>query len=278
MGIAIGLIEKYILNRAPKFLRGPNAGRFLKSFALALDGNHEALRIGLTFDNPLLCPRECLPTIAKDRGLRMYPSEPEAGTRVRLSKWLQLHRMRASHQGVMRHVQPYFLPGPVPTIRIFHQAGDGSSSECHTLEASGRYSIARATPSNFDYSGDTASWGKWFMVIDATDANGVAVPALTAPRKWDDGCRWDEDGVRWNGFTAQTGIDLAAMAQDWKRAGTRMEAAMINRMPGTLDATTTWAQDGSGWTTVPNGNWGSPVSGQGDPTRPPYLQWFYTYS
>src|SRR5262245_3411932 len=104
----LGLLESSILKLAPKFLRGPNIGRFLKSYAAMQDGNVEALRQGMTLSNPLVCPAEGLPAISKDRTIKIPPSMPEEGVRDMLAHWFQLHRFRGQHQGVLRYLRFYF--------------------------------------------------------------------------------------------------------------------------------------------------------------------------
>jgi hypothetical protein len=275
--MTIGLLESLIINRAAKFLRGPNWGRFLKSYAATLDGVNEALREGMTASNPLVCAREDLPPIAKDRNLRIPPAMPDDGVRDMLATWLQLHRGRASAEGVLRHVRNYFAPGPYPSIQMVHE--NGTTASWHKVDSAGRYTLTKV-PSNWDYDG-LHQWGKWYLIIEDEDDDGTPIPALLNPYTWDGGYKWDEGAV-WDGFARQTGTDLAAMAIDWKRAGTRLQALIVNRQPGSVGPSTSLVTDASGWTTLPTGgNWVKmtyPSSGGayfGHNTRPPYLDWVY---
>lgn len=272
----VGLIEEVILNRMPRFMRGPNLGRLLKAFAAPLDGDVEALRQGLTFSNPLLCPRELLPEIARDRGLPMYPGEPEEATRLRLSRWLQLHRQRGSHEGAMRHAQPYFLGlgTALPTIRIVHQGGVGPTANWHTLTPQGAYSKIRRYPSNFDFDGTgSTKWARWWVFIYMS-GTGIA-----PPNTYDDGHAYN-DGARYDcgGLSAQNLVDIPGLFTSWKRAGTWCGGVALVWDAGDVDPTGTPAQDASGWWSLPNGagTWARPYNPATHlATRPPRVQWIY---
>jgi hypothetical protein len=275
----IGDLESVILDRVPKFLRGPNIGRLLKTFAVALDGNLEQLRQGLTFGNPLLCPDYCLPVIAKDRSLRIPPSMPTEAVRVMLSQWIQLHRTRGHPAGVIRYVRNYFAPGPYPSIQMVHD--NGTTTTWHKVNSANRYTKT-AVASNFPYTGaGAATWGEWYIIIEDEDDDGEPIPAFAFDDDtWDGSDTWDDDETMWDGLAEQCAIDLADMAIDWKRAGTRLGAVILNRTPGSIGPTTSLTTDAEGWTTLPSaGNWLSPVYTSGPNiglgTRPPYLDWIY---
>lgn len=273
----IGWLEGEVLTRAPDFMRGPNMGRFLKSIALSTDGALESLRQGLTFSNPLTCPAWMLPVVSKDRGVPIWPTQTEESRRTVLANWHSLHRLRGSHEGVLRLLRHYFEPGPFPRLAIVHQAGDGASCEWHELHADGSFTITRVVPSNFNYDPHSDRWSRWFLVID--DMSGpYAIPAITAPRLWDGGIVYDT-GAHWDGMFPQPALDLLGMALLWKRAGTRLQAIIVNRLtsgsPGLGPASTlTVYPDGT--TSLPISNWGSPIdTATGAPTRPVWADWIY---
>lgn len=273
----IGILERAALALVPDFLRGPNAGRFLKSVALAIDGSIEAMRQGATFADPLRCPRECLPAISRDRGIPIWPTQPEATQRALLADWLRLHRLRGMHEGVLRMVQAYFIGGPVPAMRIVHQSGDGASCEWSELSATGVFETYRVTPSNWNFDAHSDRWARWWLIID--DMSGIySVPALYAPRLWDGGEVWDS-GAHWDGMWTQPALDILGMALAWKRAGTRLQGIIINHLSlsaPVLDHTSTLTVDPAGWTTIPSSNWGSPIdTATGLPNRPPYVEFIY---
>lgn len=159
----IGKFQAAILgDPAPYFLRQKNLGTFMEALGIVYDIFASNLALGLRLSQPLRCDESALPYLSFDRGIRLYPSEPIASQRFRLSQWWQLWKQRGSHQGAMRHLQPYFLGasglGPLPTIRIVHASGDGLSATWHTLSGgvpgapgTSVYSAQKVTPSNFDF-------------------------------------------------------------------------------------------------------------------------------
>ena len=178
-GAFVGTIQKLVATFAPWFLRGSNIGTFLEASALSLDDVVESLRQGLRLSQPLRCDESALPVIARDRGMRLYASEPVASQRQRLSQWRQLRRQFGTHAGQMRNIQPFFLShAAVPRIRIVHQSGDGLSATWHTLEADGTYTWTRATPSNWNWDGNDDQWSRYWVII-YTDQLGLEKPKAT---------------------------------------------------------------------------------------------------
>ena len=273
MSAPFGWLQGVVLRRVPSFLRGPNYSRFLEAYAATLDGLLQTLRLGLTFGNPLLCPEECLPTIERDRNIPIYPSTPIATQRLILADWLMLHRVRGSHYCALRMLRYFFAsPGPIPAMRIVHQAGDGASCEWHEMSASGKYTVTRVTPSNFNYDAHPTWWARWHLIIDAS-VDGVPVPALNPCSAYDDGSAWD-GGEVWDGVDVDVARAIVSVAQWGRRGGTRLQCVIVNRQPGTLGPSTSFVYDPAGWTNLPIENWGSPYFG-GVATRPPYLDFIY---
>lgn len=273
---AIGLLEQFVLNRAPKFLRGKNLGRLLKSYALTLDGSDEALRIGLTFNNPLLCPRDCLPAVAKDRGLKIPSSMPEEGVRQMLAQWFQLHRARGSHEGVLRHVRNYFAPGPYPTMQIVHQSGDGATAVWSKLDSAGKFTETFVTPSNFNYDEFPNHWARWWLFIYMHESG------YTEPNTYDDGHAYDDgevhDAAGANPFPVAAWDDIFTMAHDWKRGGTWLGGIALVWRAGDVNPASTPTQNAEGWWSLPSGfgTWRDATNlGTGLATRPPMVQWIY---
>jgi hypothetical protein len=272
-----------ILRRAPKFLRGPNLGRFLESYAATLDGSVQQLRTGLTFSNPAICPRELLPDISFDRSIKIYDTQPEEAQRDILSHWLQLHRGRGSHYGEIDHVRRYFITASAyPTIRIVHQSGGGSPvATWHTVDPLGKYTVHVASPSNWDWDGLGAKWARWWAVI-------YLPPGFGSPALWDGSATWDGSDI-WDGVPADVLADLWSMFYDWKAAHSRFSGLIVTALQPTddipgytgvkpFDPTATAITDFDGWTTLPLANWGSPIytgaSYTGLPTRPPWALFY----
>lgn len=273
---AIGSLESVVLNRTPKFLQGPNLGRFLKAYALMLDGGVEALRLGMTFANPLLCPRECLPVIAKARGIPVYPTEPEESQRQTLASWLQMHRHRGSSRGRLMRVRNYFLgadgTGSIPTIYMIHRDGSGRTW-WHWFDAAGAYHYQNDV-GNFDYaSGDDTLWSQTFCLIEMSESD------YTEPNRYDDGHEYDDgevyDAGGANPLPVAAWADLVAMLE-WAGAGHGWLTAVILNWGTLVDITAAPVQDATGWWSLPNGKWATaydPVTHLG--TRPPLMQWIY---
>lgn len=268
MSSYIGAIQEFIARIGPWFLHNKNIGTFLESVAVTLDSSVLSLEQGLKLSQPLRCDVSALPVLSKDRSLRIYATEPTVSQRLRLARWLQLHRQRGTHQGEMRHSQPYFLPD-TPMMRIVHQAGDGSSATWHTLAADGTYSVHRSTPSNWNYDGATSKWSRFWVVT-------YAPAAILSATHWDDGHHWD-DGSVWGGVLATIAQDLVAMILEWKAAHSRLGAYILATDPASFDPTATAATLGDGSTTLPVGNWGSAFSGPPTvhPTRLGSAIWIY---
>lgn len=271
-----------ILNRAPKFLRGPNLGRFLQSYAATLDGNVEQLRQGLTFSNPLICPPEMLPVISYDRGIKLYPTEPEESKRYRLSRWLQLWRLKGSPMGEIDHVLPYFLTASaMPTIRIVHTDGNAITT-WHTWDpVTRRHTSIRRSPGNWDWDGTYSKWARWWAII-------YLPPGFGSYALWDGTDTWDGSAI-WDGVGADVIADLYAMFKDWKASHSRFSGLILTALqptdsipgyPGVhpFDPTSNAITDVNGWTTLPLANWWEPVytgaSYTGLATRMPYALYY----
>ncbi len=280
--------RKYLRTGAPWML-ARYASTFFESIGALLDTEAQRVLDGRLAANPyagtgdgtarlatgqrIECQPDALPWHANDRALPLYGTEPLASKRYRLSRWHQLHARRGTPWGEMEHVQPYFLPGVAPVIHIVHQAGDGSSATWRRMAADGTRSQHRATPSNFNYDGQTSKWSRWgaFLEMDGT--------AFTPPNTYDDGHTYDDGAVYdaggANPFTAAQCADIVSMFLDWKAA--HSWCMFIVLVWGTtVDPTATPVQDPTGWWSLPNGKWGStvdPVTHLG--TRPPYMQWIH---
>lgn len=221
------------------------------------------------------CRPDALPWHANDRAIPIYATEPEASQRYRLSRWHQLHARRGTPRGIMEHVQPYFLGanglGPLPVIRIVHQAGDGSCATWHKLDAATAYTKSRATPSNFDYDGQTSKWSRWGAFIEMLGT------AYSEPFTYDDGSHiYDGGGIYDQGgaqpFTSAMAADVVSMFVDWKAAHSWCMFVVASWRA--VDPTGTPTQDATGWWSLPNGKWGTAY----DPvthlqTRPPSMLW-----
>lgn len=255
----------------PWWMQNRYTSTALESIGLVLDIALQTLIEGLFASMPLECEEDALPYIATDRGLRLYPTEPVDSKRHRLAQWWQLHRGRATHLGEMRHLQPYFLPGKLPRIRIVHQAGDGSCATWHTLESDGTYSIHRATPSNWNWDGKTAQWSRVFVIIYMNGTDLALDPA-----KYNDGSMYDQAGLYWDGIPGTARDDIVQALRDWEGPHYKLWSVILTTDDDSFDPTADAVTDPSGWTSLPVGNWGFVIDNTaGNLTRPPYAHFIY---
>lgn len=253
------------LGSAPWFLRNKNIGTFLEATRLVLDGAVESLGQGLRLSQPLRGDASALPVLSRDRGIRLYPTEPEESKRYRLSRWWQLRRQFGTHQGEMRNVQPMFLPNK-PVMRIVHQSNSPTQpvSTWHTLDADGVYSVHRANPSNWNWDGQGVQWSRFWLIV-YTDQLGLA-----AQPEWDEGQLWDGGSI-WDGLLTSAQIaDIVAGVKDAKGAHSKLWGVILAPDPTSFDPTASVVTDVAGWSNLPNGKWGYPIDNDtGLPSRLP---------
>lgn len=268
MSIFVGAVQALLARVGPYFLHNKNVGTFLESLGHLYDDGLESLEQGLDLSNPLVCDSSAFPILSVDRGIRLYPAETSESKRLRLSQWWQLHRGRGTHVGELKHAQPYFLPD-IPIIRIVHQDGAAGRATWWTIDGAGAVSIVKKTPSNWNYDAQPTKWSRWWAII--------YIPAsLIDLWHWDDGNLWDTDGL-WDGVTAAVAQDIVNLFLEWHSAHSRLAAVILATDPASFDPTAAAVTDPTGWTSLPVGNWGSPISPPpvSVHTRPPTAVWLY---
>lgn len=252
----------------------PNLGRLLESCGATFDAAMERMYLsrsaGLVQPSSFgACSPAAFPFHASDRGLRLYPTEPDASKRFRLSRWRQLHQRRGTHRGELEHAQPYFLPGALPTLRIVHQRGSGSSSLWHSVTPDGIYGTTLQGPSNWDFDGVDAKWSRWWAIVYI---GGTRIDTGTT---YDDGSTYN-GGQTYDGQSASTVDDLVNLFLDWKGAHSELWGVILVRDASLLSpfGTSSVLPDGS--TTYPVGNWGMIIDpATGLPTRDARLDFIY---
>lgn len=264
----VATVQRLVGNVGPWFLHSRNIARFLEAFAVVYDTAITSMQQGLALAHPLRCDPSAFPTLSVDRGIRLYPNEPEASKRVRLAAWLTFHRTRATHLGEMMHSQPYFLPDR-PVMRIVHQDGAGASATWWSIAADGSLSEHKQVPSNWNYDGQTAKFSRFWVILYVP----ASVFSLT---RWDDGSLWD-GGAVYDGMLSAISIDIVDMILESKGAHSRLQGYILATDPASFDPTATAVTDPSGWTSLPVGNWGTPVSPPpvSVRTRLPSAVWIY---
>lgn len=263
----VGTIQRLVGNVGPWFLHSRNIGRFMQAFAIVYDNAITALQQGVALSHPLRCDPSAFPTLSVDRGIRLYPSEPEASKRIRLSTWLQFHRTRGTHIGELLHSQPYFLPDR-PVMRIVHQDGAGASATWWSIAADGSLSEHKAVPSNWNYDGQTAKFSRFWVIL--------YVPAsIFNLAHYDDGGVYD-GGEVYDGMLTQVAQDLVNLILESKAAHSRLAGYILATDPASFDPTATAVTSPDGSTSLPIGNWGQPFSSPAlTPTRPSTAFWIY---
>jgi hypothetical protein len=265
----VGILQDYGEKIGPWFLHGDRLGTLLGTVTDTLDAAVESLRQGLSLGQPLRCDSSALPILARDRTLRIYPSEPIASQRIRLSQWNQLHRGQGSHKGQLEHVAPYFGAG-APVIRIVHQDGNTNASlrsaTWHTLSSDGEYSVLRTVPTNWDYDGAWTHWWRYWVILYLPSSWTIPV--------WDGGELWDDGTLYDSSSSTQTDLDIIAMFLEWQAAHAHLWGIILATDPSSFGPDAAAVTDPSGWTSLPIGNWGHAMSG-GVMTRPPSAIWIY---
>jgi hypothetical protein len=287
----MGYLADHILDRAPKFLRRLNLGRYLSTVGLMNDQIVLAATLGLRQSNPLTCDVCSFPALSKDRNVPLNPMMPEAAQRFALSRWRQRARSLGTEYLTLLDLQTYFYTGPgalLPRCYSVHQTGDGGSSVWRTLGAAvggplgqpigGVYSENTFAPSNFDYDSHTRAhaegyWSRCWYFIDMTGTSYTGPYTYGDGDTYGDGIRYGEGGA--NPFTGPQQADLIQIAIN-DCAPHSWVGALIFIWGAGFNYAGTPAQDVTGWWSLPSGHWGltyDPTTGLG--TRPPYLEWVY---
>lgn len=264
--------QERIKDFAPGYMLQRYCATLLESVGATLDAYAERVQLGRLASNPLLCQPDVFEYHARDRGITLYSTEPDASKRYRLSRFRQLHATRGTHFGEMENLRPYFLPGTLPKIRIVHQSNDATPrTTWWTINSDGTRERHLRDPSNWDWDGVAAKWARFWVILYTT---GTALDGLCAT--YGDGSTYGESGLVYGGLTASVISDLVAMIEDWSSAHGLLWGFALARDPSSFDPTATAITDPSGWTSLPTGNWGQVVDPTTNlPTRPPTATWIH---
>ncbi len=267
-GTYFGALQQFVDQYGPYFLHNKQVGGFLQSVAATFDVALETLDLGLRASNPLRCDVADLPTIAKDRGMRLYPSETEQTRRVRLSQWRQLRKSKGTHIGQLRHAIPYFLPY-APVMRIVHQSGGATPiATWHTLLGDGTYSVHHQSPSNWNWDSQPQHWSRHWAILYAP------APFIALPR-YGEGHRYGDGTLYAGASTSQIGRDIVDMLIEWKASHTALWGIILTDDVSLLDPFEAPRTSTEGWTTHPSGQWDQPMLPSGVRTRAPTAYFLY---
>lgn len=255
---------------APDYMKGTWGLRLLESVGSLLNGLEGQVDQGRRAGNPLLCEEDALPYHARDRQIELYTTEPDASKRHRLSRWWQLHARQGTHLGQMANLQPYFLPGMLPKIRVVHADAGLLSATWWTLNADGTVERYVKSPCNWSWDGTSAWWRSWIIIYTA----GTTLDSDCAI--YDDGTVYDDGVTVYDGITVQARSDLIRLAKSWKSAHEQVWGVALAHDAASFDPTAAPASLGGSMTTLPNGNWLYPLDPiSGLPTRVQTADWIY---
>ena len=273
----MGFFADTIYKFTPSWFQNPYMGTMTRAVAAAYDAMAGRVFDGRRASNPYAagargadgalfeCPADVLPYHSRDRGIRLYSTEPEPSQRFRLGQWRQLKKRRGSHQGELRNVQPYFLSSvAMPRMRIVHQSnGSPNVATWHTLDAAGVYSVHRASPSNWNWDDAPALRSRFWLIV-YTNELGLEQSTWDGPTRWDDGALWG--GL----FTKAQIDDLVAMINEAKAAHSILWGVILATDPDSFRPQDPVIVDPDGWSNLPNGKWGFVIDNDtGQPTRLP---------
>lgn len=293
----MGVFRNTILNFAPSWFQRPTMTKLLHAYADELDGFAARVFQGTRSAIPyaggaktragtlLQCDPDVLPWHAGDRGIRLYDTEPELSKRVRLGQWRQLKKRRGSHQGELRNLQPFWLAEAtsiLPTMRIVHQSNEATpTATWHTLSPEGVYSVVKRSPSNWNYDGQPTKKARFWLIIYLPEGYGSPV--------YYDGVDTYDGGAVYDGLTTAVIADIVGAIKEAKAAHSRLAGVITTPLTPTTDidngggvvypfdplSTAITLADGS--TSLPTGNWNTPVDPVTNlPTRPWWASWIYS--
>lgn len=270
--------------RAEQVLRGRLAG-------IPFAGGANPGRVGgarLADGRLIECEEYALEVHAADRGLTLYSTEGALSKRIRLSQWHQLHQQRGTPWGRIAHVRPYFADfvaagGAYPTITIVYQDNEGTPAAIwYRVDPAGGRTIRRVSPSNWNWDGLAERRSRLWAIIH------LPTGYITNGFLWDAGPAWDS-GPLWDGLPAGVFADLWSMIDEWGAAHSLLSGLIVTDLqpgadipgwPGVhpFDPASVYQIDANGTSTLPLGNWGTPVyttgAFVGNNTRPTWATFY----
>ncbi len=243
---------------APDYMKGTWGLRLLESVGAVLNSLAVQVDEGRRAGNPLQCQEDALAYHSRDRQIELYATEPAASKRYRLSRWWQLHQRQGTHLGQMANLQPYFLPGTLPKIRVVHSDAAYLSSTWWTMNADGTVERYVKSPANWNWDGNNIGSGQrwarsWIIIYTA----GTALDTSCA--RYDDGTVYDDGVTVYDGLSAQASADLIRLAKSWKSAHEQVWGVALARDAASFDPTAVSTVNPDGTTTLPDANWLYPV-------------------
>lgn len=200
---------------SPPRLRNRVGQKLVYALVALLDVILEWLYQGVSARFPLVGTPSALGAIGRDRVIRRGTSESDAGYALRLASWLDDWRLAGTAYALLHQIAGFLGPA-APRLRLVSSAA--GVAIWYTLEPDGRFTVAKASPSNWDWDSATnpiasTLWARFFVVIYSDTGNPWHEAGL-----WAGGSTWG-GGQLW-GFTATPAqiADIKAILSDWRSA------------------------------------------------------------
>jgi hypothetical protein len=257
-----GRLQRFIASIGPTWIHGRNIGGFLEAVGAALDDGIQACYEGIFASNPLYCEVDALPLISKDRGIRLYETEPEPSKRDRLADWHELRRTFGTHRGELLNLRPYFFGGKIPRMRIVHRSGDAVSCTWHEMSPEGVYSAFRPAFANWIWDASHGAYSRFWVIIYV---DGIGPDTAV----YGDGTTYGDGSTTYGAhFSTAQIADMIGMIKEAKSAHSTFAGLIFATDPASFDPASAITTLPDGSTNLPDGNWDhimDPVTGL--PTR-----------
>lgn len=222
--------------RAP-WLRRTWLYRLMVAIAVHFDALVDWAVLALLVQYPQLAPPDALPVLGRERGIRRGFAESDAGYAARLVRWLADRRIKGSPYALMSQLAGY-LSGYDVRIRVVNAAGSW-----YTRYYDGTLDWHYASPSNWDWDGDTSPFSRYWVILYVPTAlwNGDGL--------WGQGTgTWGDGGVWGLNATHEQGKSIVAIIKEWNPPHAQCAGILITWDNFSFDPT----GSGSGF---PDGTW-----------------------
>lgn len=248
-------------------MRGHWGERFLFSIGVQLDALADVVVQGIGARFPEGPPPksglprtpEALALIGRDRRIIRGFDEGDEAFIARLNRWLEDWPRAGSAYAVMDQVQGY-LSGHSIKLRVINNTGGA----WRTVNADGSKEYLRASPTNWDWSGEPAKVSRNWLIIYVPSTLWTEGPEVGDPELWG-GAIGTPGYTIGSTATPNQLATLRAIIADFKGGHSKYEALVLAFDPASFDPT-----DAPGAPGMPDGTWGSQTN-TGDPPDPARL-------